>query len=81
MRLLYTQRFRRSYEDAPPKIREAFDRRAGYLATNLRHPSLHAKKYDEAADIWQARITRDWRVYFRIDGEECYLIDLSPHPK
>ena len=81
MRLLYTNRFLRSYAGASPEIRKAFDRRAAFLAKNLLHPSLHSKKYDESQNIWQARITRDWRIYFRIDGQDCYLIDLVPHPK
>jgi hypothetical protein len=60
MRFHYSERFRRSYESTPLHIQRAFDRRAALLVGNLRHPSLHAKKYDEANDIWQARVTRDW---------------------
>lgn len=81
MRLLYTERFRRSYESAPPAVQRAFDRRAALLVENLRHPSLRAKKYDEARDIWQARVTRDWRFYFHIEGDAYYLIDIISHPK
>jgi hypothetical protein len=51
------------------------------LVGNLRHPSLHTKKYDEANDIWQERVTRDWRFYFRIVGDVYDLIDIMPHPK
>jgi plasmid maintenance system killer protein len=32
----------------------------------LLHPSLHAKKYDEENDVWQARVNKDWRFYFTI---------------
>lgn len=81
MRLHYTERFRRSYQNAPRTIQQAFDRRAALLAGNLRHPSLRAKKYDEAKDIWQARVTRDWRFYFRIDGDTYILLDIMAHPK
>jgi mRNA interferase RelE/StbE len=51
------------------------------LVSNLRHPSLRAKKYDEANDIWQARVTRAWRFYFRIVGEVYEIIDTMAHPK
>lgn len=81
MRLLYTDRFRRSYESAPPSVQRAFDRRAALLLKNLRHPSLRAKKYDEARDIWQARINGGWRFYFKIEGDVYYVIDMMPHPK
>lgn len=57
MRLFYTERFRLSYAAAPLIVRRAFDRKAAFLLVNLRHPSLHAKKYDEARGVWQARVT------------------------
>lgn len=63
MQVKYTERFRRNYENAPSEIRRAFDRRALFLAQNLRYPSLRAKKYDEANDVWQARVNDDWHFY------------------
>ena len=80
MRLFYTERFRRSYASAPAYVRRAFDKQAGFLARNLYHPSLHAKKYDAARDIWQGRVTRSWRFYFTIAGDTYTLLDLVPHP-
>jgi hypothetical protein len=50
-----------------------------FLLDDIRHPSLHAKKYD--AERWQARVTRDWRFYFRIEGDTYMLLDIMPHPK
>ncbi len=81
MRLRYTDRFSRQYADAPMPIQLAFDRKAALLAQNLRHPSLRAKKYDEARDIWQARVTRGWRFYFQIEGDTYTILSLIPHPK
>ncbi len=60
MRAHYTKRFLESYAAAPPGIQRAVDRRVALLLTNLRHPSLRAKKYDEARDIWQTRINEGW---------------------
>lgn len=81
MQFRYTERFHRSYQAASPEIRRAFDRRAGLLVENLRHPSLRAKKYDEARKIWQARVTRDWRFYFLIENDTYVLLDIIAHPK
>ncbi len=81
MRLLYTERFRRNYAAAPASVRLAFDRRAAFLAQDLRHPSLRSKKYDEAHDLWQARVNDAWRFYFRIEGDTYILIDITRHPK
>ncbi|HCA81011.1 MAG TPA: hypothetical protein DEP53_14880 [Bacteroidetes bacterium] len=81
MRLSYTDRFLKSYEQALVAIQGAFDRRVALLLANLRHPSLRAKKYDETRGIWQARVTRDWRFYFTIEGDSYYLLDIVSHPK
>jgi hypothetical protein len=81
MHAVYTKRFLSSYAGAPPEIQRAVDRRIALLLHDLRHPSLRAKKYDEARDLWQARATESWRFYFRIEGAAYHLIDLMPHPK
>ena len=81
MNLLYSPRFRRQYRDAPLQVQKAFDKQAKLLVQELRHPSLRAKKYDEARDIWQARVTRDWRFYFTIEGDTYHLHTIIPHPK
>jgi plasmid maintenance system killer protein len=75
MRLLYTDRFLRSYQQAPSAIQRAFDRRAVFLQEDLRHPSLRAKKYDATRDIWQARVNGGWRVYFQLKGDSYTLLE------
>jgi mRNA-degrading endonuclease RelE of RelBE toxin-antitoxin system len=76
-----TRRFARDFDLAPPDIQRALEKQLGHLLRDLRHPSLRAKKYDEARGIWQARITRGWRLYFLIEGDTYTLLTLTPHPK
>jgi mRNA-degrading endonuclease RelE of RelBE toxin-antitoxin system len=57
MKILLSPHFARSYRKAPAAIQQAFDKQSLLLLQNLRHPSLHAKKYDESADLWQGRVT------------------------
>ncbi len=68
-------------KDAPVNVRRAFYKQIRFLAENLHHPSLHAKKYDEARDLWQARVSKDWRFYFVINRDTCIVLDVIPHPK
>jgi len=79
MRLVYTERFRRSYEGASPEIQRAFLKQASFLIQNLRHASLRAKKYDNVR--WQARVNGGWRFYFRIEGDTYILLHIIRHPK
>jgi hypothetical protein len=79
MQIRTTSHFDRSYTKAPPAVKRAFPKQAGFLLETLRHPSLQAKRYDN--ERWQARVTRDWRFYFRIEGDTYILLDIMAHPK
>ena len=68
-------------KNAPSNVRKAFFKQIKFLAVNLHHPSLHAKKYDERRDLWQARVTKDWRFYFVIQSDTYIVLDVIPHPK
>ncbi len=49
------------------------------LLSNPRHHSLRAKRYD--ATRFQARVTRSWRFYYRLEDDTCLLLSIIPHPK
>jgi len=81
MKLSYSERFQKSFRRAPAAVQKAFAKQAGLLLENLQHPSLRAKKCDEANNIWQGRVNKDWRFYFSIEGDEYRLHDIMAHPK
>jgi mRNA-degrading endonuclease RelE of RelBE toxin-antitoxin system len=68
-------------KDAPPHVRRAFQKQLRLLAANLQYPSLHAKKYDEGGDLWQARVNKSWRFFFTITHDFYRIEDVTPHPK
>ncbi len=71
----------KALKDAPPAVQRAFDKQLRFLAYSLQHPSLRAKKYDAAKDIWQARVNSGWRFFFRIVGDSYIITEIIPHPK
>ena len=81
MRLDFTPKFSRNYNKAPTIIQKLFDKQSASLLQDLHYPSLRAKKYDEAKDIWQARVTKGWRFYFKIVDDIYFILDIVPHPK
>jgi mRNA interferase RelE/StbE len=81
MTLGYTKRALDSLSELPKPVRKAFYKQVGFLIRDLQHPSLRAKKYDEASGRWQARVNRNWRFYFRIVGDSYIVEDVIPHPK
>jgi plasmid maintenance system killer protein len=81
MIIVLSDRAANAIADAPLAVQKAFHKQLRFLAYNLNHPSLHAKKYDEANDIWQGRVNRNWRFYFVIEGDTCFITDIVPHAK
>lgn len=81
MKIDYLPRALRRLEEIPPSVRKAFFKQVRFLAEDLHHPSLRAKKYDESRDLWQARVTKHWRFYFHIIDDMYLIRDIIPHPK
>jgi plasmid maintenance system killer protein len=81
MSIVLSDRALAAVADAPVPIRKAFYKQLALLALDRRHPSLQAKKYDESGGIWQARVNRDWRFYFTIEGDAYIVHRVTPHPK
>jgi mRNA-degrading endonuclease RelE of RelBE toxin-antitoxin system len=81
MKIEYSDAVTDALEKAPAAVRKAFFKQIAFLEQNLHHPSLRAKKYDEARDRWQARVNRDWRFYFTIIDDTYHILKLIPHPK
>jgi len=81
MKIRTSARFDKRYAEAPLRIQGLIDKQVQFLAVNLRHPSLHSKKYDEVRGIWQARVNGGWLYYFTVEGDTYHLITVRSHPK
>ena len=79
MRLAYTEPFKRSYKKLPKFIQKKTDRILMFLGTDLRHPSIRAKKIQGADDIWEGRIDKFHRFTFEIQGGEIILRSIGQH--
>ena len=79
MRFIRTNRFWRNFSKLSEETKKKFDKQIGYLLSDLRYPSLRAKKYDETGGVWQARVDDHYRFYFIIDGDTYVLFNILPH--
>lgn len=79
-RLRFTDRAQEDYARLSPRLKAQTDKQLDFLVQDLRHPFLRAKKYDESRDIWQARISRDYRVYFLIERDTYVILTIRKHP-
>lgn len=74
-----SEKFKTEYKKLPLVIKKKFEKQLRFLQSNLRHPSLRAKKVSGLRDIWEARIDRSYRFSFTIDGNALRLIIIGPH--
>ena len=81
MRLVRTPHFLRAYTKAPQTIQHAFDKQARLLLSNLSHPSLRAKKYDESRTSGKGASPGVGVLIFTIEGDTYALHEIKSHPK
>lgn len=81
MRILLSRKALRDYQRLTKESQKAADKQLSLLLRDIRYPSLHAKKYDEARGIWQIRVSGGYRLYFQIKGDLYRIIAIIKHPK
>jgi len=79
MKIKRSKTFKQRYKKAPPEIQRRTEKALRLLVSDLRHPSLRAKIIDPSRRIWQARISRSWRLYFRMADDTYELLTMRRH--
>ena len=82
MKVRLARRALKDFDALSEPLQCRVNKQLNFLAADLRHPSLNAKKYSEGgAGVWQGRINRDYRFYFSIGENEYFILRIIPHPK
>lgn len=79
MKIQTTRTFDQDYDSLPEHIKKQADKQLSLLLENPRHPSLHLKKIKGHSNIWEGRITQNYRFTFQIVGEAYLLRRLGTH--
>ncbi len=79
MKVQTTRAFDRDYAGLPETVKARVDKQLPVLLADPRHPSLHLKKIRGAEDIWEARITRGYRLTLNIAGDTIILRRVGTH--
>ena len=74
-----TSHFKRDYHKLPFAIQKRTNEKLGLLVQNLSHPSLRIKRVQKYKGVFEARITRDYRLFFQITREGYLLLRLGQH--
>lgn len=81
MRHEFENKFLEQLENFPLEVQRKFQKQLRFLLQDVRHPSLHAKKYGGTNNIWQARVDKNVRFYFEIKSDKITFLAIKKHPK
>ncbi|MFH1906992.1 MAG: DNA helicase [Chloroflexota bacterium] len=76
--IILTQRLKDDYKDLPVAVQKKLKKQIGFLAENLRHPSLQVHRI-RGTIFWEFYIDRLYRCVFRQQGSTLYLLAAGPH--
>ena len=79
MELVFTKPFIKAYNSLPQRIRRLTDKQLELLLSNPQYPSLQIKKMEDSRDIWEGRITKNYRFTFCIQGATYILRKVGTH--
>jgi mRNA-degrading endonuclease YafQ of YafQ-DinJ toxin-antitoxin module len=82
MRLVFTKPFIRDYQGLSESLQHRADKQLEFLLQDPHHPSLRTKKMEGKwgeQGVFEARVTRDYRFTFQIEGNQYILRRIGPH--
>jgi mRNA-degrading endonuclease RelE of RelBE toxin-antitoxin system len=79
MNFIETEHFRKAYKPLSDEIKARLKKALRQLSVNIRHPSLQVKKIKGTKDIWEARVSLDYRLTFQIVKDYIILRNVGHH--
>ncbi len=77
--LVFTERFKKNYEDLPGAIQRRFDKQLKLFLGNPKHPSLRIHRYKSETNVWEAYVTMNYRFTFSVTETEIIFRNVGPH--
>lgn len=81
MRLVFSPEFKKSYKKLPKNLKNKVFKQLGFLQKNPSYPSLRVKKMVGFQNIWEARVTKGYRMCFSFGRNKIFMLTVGPHDK
>lgn len=75
----FTHTFKKLYQNLSEDTQNKIDKSLYLISKNLSHPSLHLKKMEGTQDIYEWRISDNYRGTFQKIGNTAYLRKVGTH--
>lgn len=79
MRFFRAERFKKDFKSLPKEINQKLPKILERFSSDLRHPSLHVKKMEGTDDVWEMRVTDNYRITFQFLKEGVLLRRVGTH--
>ena len=79
MHLEATQTFIRLYRKLPQDLKERTQKALELLQSNPGHPSLGHKKMAGQKDLFEVRVSNNYRITYQRIGDTAYLRKIGTH--
>ena len=79
MKVQTTRPFDRDYAGLPDAVKTKVDKQLALLLFDPRHLSLRLKEMRGTEDIWEARVSRGYRMTLNIAGDTIILRRVGTH--
>ena len=79
MHIEATHTFIRLYKKLPEEMKERTKKSLQLIQSDPGHPSLHHKKMVGQKDIFEIRISNDYRITYQRIGDTAYLRKIGTH--
>ena len=79
MHIEATHSFIKLYKKLPEELKERTKKSITLLQSNPAHPSLNNKKMAGQKDIFEIRISKNYRLTYQKIGDAAYLRKLGTH--
>lgn len=79
MHIEATQTFIRLYKKLPAELKERTKKTLELLQSNPAHPSLGHKKMASQENIFELRVSKNYRITYQKIGDTAYLRKIGTH--
>lgn len=79
MNVILSKQAEQDFVSLPTPLKKKAIKQLRFLAVDLRHPSLRARKLSGTKDRWEARIDFHYRFTFQMEEDTIIIRKIGPH--
>ncbi len=79
MKPVYSKEFKKKYKKLPASAKKQVDKQIRFIFIDFRHPSLKSRKMSGYKDVYEARVSKGYRLRYRVQKEIVSLLTVGPH--